>query len=232
MQGIQGERSATISAAGRRDTRNPDAPNGIQILHHDHVIDGMRSIWSKAIKPTLTADPRTPKLMPMHPLLRAITVGVLMSSLVGTGLASRSNSTPAGRFDRLFSQQSVTEITGTIIKVSGPRMILWSSLDAKRYDVFLAPESYLLSSNIHILPGIRAKVKGSLVSGDGQTILIAEFVEVGTRRLVLRDQSGLSRWDPKRSHSLTSVVKNYSGPGPCSMEVRIPKIAEPNPSKD
>ena len=162
----------------------------------------------------------------MHRFGRVVSISLLMLTFACTALAGRAMDPQTGPHDRLFSQQTVIDVMGTVVHFSGSRLTLRSSQDLQTFDVFLAPDDYLRRKGIRIGAGARVRVKGSLVAVDQHAILIAEFLDFGARRLVFRDQSGLSRWDPRRTQSLTSVVKNYSGPAPCSMEVSISNPSE------
>lgn len=110
---------------------------------------------------------------------------------------------PGGSYGRLYNPQSVVTLSGEVVAVTsfrpvkgataGTRLVL--SAGTERIAVHLGPAWYLERQDVKIAVGDRIEVRGSRITFQGQSAIIAAVVTKGTQRLELRNpETGIPLW--------------------------------------
>lgn len=144
--------------------------------------------------------------MNAHKML--VTLAVACSILVAAPLTyaqggcGKGGWGPDGAYWRLFDTRTVTTLQGEItaikevapVRGTGPGVHLDIKTDRDTVAVHLGPAWYVQNQEPSLQVKDRVQVKGSRVTVEGQTFVIASEVRKGDGVLTLRDDSGQPQW--------------------------------------
>ncbi len=150
--------------------------------------------------------------------MKRIIILITMASLVGslaatTVLAQGRMGQPRGygyqgsQQVRLYDPATVETLSGEVIRVNqttgmgrgrggGVHLLLKTRKEA--IEVHLGPTWYLGNQKFSIAPGDRLEIKGSRVTAQGVTVIIAAQVKKGNDVLTLRNNDGFPMWSGRR----------------------------------
>ncbi len=106
-------------------------------------------------------------------------------------------------YGRMYDPQNVKTITGEVTNVDyinsgmgmyGGGMHLRIKTSQGEIPVHLGPQWYMEQQNMEIQAGDKIEVKGSQISYDGQSTIIAGEIKKGDRLLKLRHPDGVPFW--------------------------------------
>ncbi|MGE5175086.1 MAG: hypothetical protein ACM3JJ_01820 [Hyphomicrobiales bacterium] len=136
----------------------------------------------------------------------ALRAGLLLLGALAVSCAPRSGTDGWGAGDpyqRHWNGRVVETVSGTVASVDRIRpargMAIGAGLHLRTERlvlvVHLGPEAYVERQPIRLAPGDRVKVRGALVTIDGQLLMIAQRATRGGDVLRLRDGDGRPLWD-------------------------------------
>jgi len=110
---------------------------------------------------------------------------------------------PGSRYHRLYNVDTVRTVVGVVVSVdrvwggpgmsAGIRLILRTG-DRRTVRILLGPEWYITRLDTPLRRGDSVEIRGSLVSLDGDDVILAAIVRKGNLSLVLRDENGFPLW--------------------------------------
>jgi hypothetical protein len=143
----------------------------------------------------------------------AVAIAVLStaaSAQPGPGRRMRGDGASGmGHDARMYDPRTVETLSGEVVRVEhvastrgmggGVHLVLRTS--DKTVSVHLGPAHYVDRQDVKLAAGDRIDVKGSRVTVDGGSAIIAAEVKKGDHTLVLRDAAGIPRWSRgRRAH--------------------------------
>ena len=109
---------------------------------------------------------------------------------------------PGSAYGRMYDSKTVETVTGEVAKVDrftpmrgmsgGVHLVV--KTDKGDVSVHLGPQWYLENQDVKIEPKDKVEIKGSRVTMQGQSVLIAAEVKKGDEVLKLRDDAGIPLW--------------------------------------
>ncbi len=109
---------------------------------------------------------------------------------------------PKGEFSRLYNTETVATLKGTVESVErvtpskgmSPGVHLVVRTEAGAESVHLGPSWFIENQDVKIEPGDQVEIKGSKVTYQGESAVIAAEVIKGSEKLELRDDDGVPVW--------------------------------------
>jgi hypothetical protein len=109
---------------------------------------------------------------------------------------------PGSAYGRMYDSKTVETVTGEVVNVDritpmrgmsgGVHLVV--KTDKGDVSVHLGPQWYLENQDVKIEPKDKVEIKGSRVTMQGQSVLIAAEVKKGDEVLKLRDDAGIPLW--------------------------------------
>jgi hypothetical protein len=138
---------------------------------------------------------------------RITTILVLVLGVSGASLLAAQSGTdewgPGTRYGRLYNPQTVVSLAGEVLAVDrftpskGAAYGVHLTLDTgvEKIAVHLGPVWYIERQDLKFAAGDRIEVRGSRITFQGKSAIIAAVVTKGNRRLELRNpSSGVPLW--------------------------------------
>lgn len=130
-------------------------------------------------------------------------ITLFTAGLVGYAITRGINSLK--RYRRGFDPDTVEEVEGEIIEVYYSKesrhdtrgVILFLADEEDVYEVHLGPSWYIDRQFRHFRVGDELSVTGSRVDYKSQEIIVAQSVEIGSKKYRLRNEEGAPYWDSR-----------------------------------
>lgn len=113
-------------------------------------------------------------------------------------------------YGRMYDPETVETLKGDVVSVDRVTPMKGMSYgihaqvktEKETISVHLGPAWFIENQDIEIVSGERVEVKGSRVSFDGETVIIAAEVRKGNESLILRDENGFPVWSGWKRRSV------------------------------
>lgn len=107
-----------------------------------------------------------------------------------------------GQYGRLYDAKTVETVSGAVTAVQemtpfkgmGNGVHLMLQTDKEALSVHLGPAWYIERQDTRIVAGDRIEVKGSRITYEGKSAIIAAEIHKGDEVLMLRDTNGIPMW--------------------------------------